>query len=71
MRFVVMLLVFVVVGPTIVGSLIIPLTDPSWGFNSDALFPYLVVGGFLVALPISYVLAGMIMKRVNFAAGAR
>lgn len=65
MRFVVTLLVFLIVGPTIVGSMIIPLTDPSWGFDSDALFPYVVGGGFLLALPISYVIAGIIMKRVG------
>ncbi len=71
MRYIVMLLVFVIVGPTIVGSLIIPLTDPSWGFDSNALFPYVVGGGFLLAIPISYVIAGIIMKRVNMTSPAR
>ncbi len=65
MRFLVTLLIFVVAAPTIIGSLIIPLTDPSWGFNAQELFPYLALGGALAALPISYIIAGIIMKRVR------
>lgn len=65
MRFLVALLVFVVAGPTIAGSMLIPLLDPSWGFDAVTYFPYVVGGGFLVALPISYILAGMLMKRIQ------
>lgn len=66
-RFVVMLLVFIMAGPTIVGSLIIPLTDPAWGFDAEKLMPYIVGGGFLVALPISYILSGMITRQMDAA----
>lgn len=65
MRVLVALLIFVVAGPTIVGSMIIPLADPSWGFDAGTYFPYVVGGGFLIALPISYILAGMVMKRIQ------
>ena len=67
MRYLVTLLVFLIAGPTIVGSLIIPLTDPAWGFDGQKYFLYVVVGGALLALPISYLVAGMIMRRVQAA----
>lgn len=71
MRFLVMLLVFVIVAPTVVGSLIIPLTDPAWGFDGWSLFPYVAGGGVLVALPVSYIISGIIMQRVGSSQGAR
>ena len=58
-------------GPGRCTSLIIPLTDPSWGFDSNALLPYVIGSGFLLAIPISYVIAGIIMKRMNMASPAR
>ena len=65
MRYLVMLLVFVIVAPTVVGSLIIPLTDPSWGFDGWKYFPYVVGAGALVALPVSYVISGLVMRKVE------
>ncbi len=67
MRFLVMLLVFLMAGPTIVGSLLIPLTDPAWGFQGDKYILHVVGIGVLIALPVSYIVAGMIMKRVQSA----
>ncbi|KUO61359.1 MAG: hypothetical protein APF80_05940 [Alphaproteobacteria bacterium BRH_c36] len=56
-------------GPTIVGSLIIPLTNPSWGFDGGKHFAYVIVAGFLIALPVSYVIAGIIVKGIETPAG--
>ncbi len=67
MRYLVTLLVFLIAGPTIVGSLIIPLTDPAWGFDGYKYILYIVGLGVLIALPVSYFVAGMIMKKVEAA----
>ncbi|MEQ8825740.1 MAG: hypothetical protein RIC14_15345 [Filomicrobium sp.] len=68
MRFLVMLLVFVMAAPTVMGAMIIPLTDPAWGFDGWKYFPYAAAAGAVVALPVSYVISGIIMKRVEAAA---
>jgi hypothetical protein len=60
-----MLVVFVIVAPTIMGSLIIPLTDPSWGFDGHKLFPYAAVAGLVAALPISFVVSGIVMHQLK------
>ncbi len=71
MRYLVMLVVFVIAAPVVVGSLIIPLTDPAWGFDGWSFFPYVVAAGFLIALPISYVISGILMKQISGAGSAR
>lgn len=67
MRLLITLVIFLMVGPATVGSMIIPLTDPSWGFDAEKYFLHVVGIGVLIALPISYFVAGMIMKRVQAA----
>lgn len=67
MRYLVTLLVFLIAGPTIVGSLIIPLTDPAWGFDGQKYILYIVGVGVLIALPVSFLVAGMIMRKVEAA----
>lgn len=62
MRFWLMLLVFVMAAPTIVGSMIIPLTDPAWGLDGWEFFPYVAAAGAVAAIPISYYVSGMIMR---------
>ncbi|MEM7775439.1 MAG: hypothetical protein AAF732_07495 [Pseudomonadota bacterium] len=65
MRFLVALLVFVMVGPMIAGLMILPLTDPASPFEVKELFGYVAAAGFLIALPISYIIAWAIMRRVR------
>jgi len=65
MRYAVMLVVFVMAAPTIVGSMIVPLTDPAWGFDGWRYFPYVAGLGVLIALPVSYFVSGMIVKQVT------
>lgn len=71
MRYLVMLVVFVMAAPTIMGSMIIPLTDPAWGFNGWSFFPYVLGLGVLIAIPVSYFISGMIMKQVQKTGSAR
>lgn len=68
MRFWITLILFVIVGVTVTGSLMtVLLSEPVPNLDVMGLMPWTVAIGFLISLPISYVIAGMIMKRQKIA----
>lgn len=68
MRFWITLILFVIVGVTVTGSLMtVLLAEPVPNLDVMGLMPWVVGIGFLISLPISYVIAGMIMARQKLA----
>ncbi len=73
MRLVLTLIVFVMVGSTLAGSLVTALLAGAIpGADIQQLIPWVAIGGFLAAVPISYLVANAILKKTGgFAAGKR
>lgn len=66
MRWILTLGLFFITGSTLTGSLVIALLSGAVpGANMNELLPIVAIGGFLVSLPISYILAGMIINKTN------
>ncbi len=63
MRFLLTFVMFVIVGVTIAGSLMIALLiAPISGQDVQKLFAWVIGSGFALALPVSYILAGHLLK---------
>jgi len=68
MRLAMTLVVFLIVGVTVAGAAItVLLAGPFSTQEVIDLFGWVAAAGFLVSLPISYVIAGNLMKRMNSA----
>ena len=66
MRLALTLLVFVMVGVTLTGALVIVLlSGPFPGAKVQQLFAWVALAGFVVALPVSYVIAGHILGKTR------
>jgi hypothetical protein len=66
MRLALTIVVFLIVGVTLAGSLItVLLAGPFSGSNVQDMFGWIALGGFLVALPVSYFIAGYILARTR------
>ena len=66
MRLALTIVVFLMVGVTLAGSLLtILLAGPFSGSSVQELFGWIALGGFIVALPVSYVIAGYILERTS------
>ena len=66
MRLALTLIVFVMVGVTITGSLItILLAGPFTGKSVQELLGWVALAGFLIALPVSYVIAGYMLTKMK------
>jgi len=66
MRWILTLAMFFMVGSTLTGSLVIGLLAGAVpGANVRELMPLVAAGGFLVSIPISYILAGVILKKTS------
>ena len=66
MRLILTLVMFVIVGSTFTGSLVIALLAGAVPAKDvQDLIPWVAIGGFVVSLPISYFLAGYILKKTN------
>ena len=66
MRFALMLVIFVIVGVTLTGTLLtILLTAPISGQQVGDLFGWIAAAGFALALIISYFIAGYILKHTS------
>lgn len=69
MRFVLVLIIFLMAGVTVTGTLITALLAvPFPGKDVQELFGWVALGGFALALPISYIVASNIIKNTS---GAR
>lgn len=63
MRFALMLVLFLIVGVVLTGSLLTALLSaPVDGQRVWDLFPWIAAGGFTVSLFVSYILAGRLLK---------
>ena len=66
MRLALTLIVFVMVGVTLTGSLVtILLAGPFSGGNIRQMLVWVAVAGFVIALPISYVIAGYLLAKTS------
>ncbi|MEO1282028.1 MAG: hypothetical protein AAFV69_09865 [Pseudomonadota bacterium] len=66
MHFALTLVMFLICGVTVSGSalaVLLALDKPISEVIS--LFPWVAAGGFLAALPVSYILASKLLKRAN------
>lgn len=66
MRLMLTLVMFLIVGATLTGSFVIALlVGAAPARVVQDLIPWVAMGGFLVSLPISYFLAGYLLKKTN------
>lgn len=66
MRLILTLAIFVMVGSTLAGSLVTALLAGAIpGGDVRQLIPWAAIGGFLAAIPISFIVADMILKKTN------
>ncbi|MGF1650068.1 MAG: hypothetical protein ACFCUN_06435 [Hyphomicrobiaceae bacterium] len=71
MRLSLTFVVFVIVGPTVAGILLTGLlSTDAHGLSVTEMFAPVAGLGFLIGLPISYVIAGSLMKRLKSSQGA-
>lgn len=64
MRLGLTLMLFLVASVTVAGAIVtVALTVPQLGLDNIRVFGWVAISGFVIALPISYWIAGVLLRR--------